>query len=325
MEKIAEVDSAEESEQIVSFAPYDVDGRVQLDPHRLGMAIAHVSAQAGSLADAQIQLQYRQTQQIYQQQQYVENRVEHVRAEVNARNEELAHLVRQTQLNPEQIDNHFSTRIAAAMDEAQREAAVKFSTNMRLRVDLVLKEEATVNSELPTKELLGTYFEHHATQTKAAIAAEADQSTKRIEARLTKFEQLVTMQMDNATKLAEKKARVAVRRHLTHQNVELDALKTSLLKAIADWEEKAVARAGVGAKVLVDELVTKQLADAAMLEMSSADATAALVSLIAPTETLRDTPVFQPWNLTSELSMIYAVTRKWIRRSIIECDLIHGT
>ncbi|KAG1707172.1 hypothetical protein DVH05_026368 [Phytophthora capsici] len=122
MEKIAEA-NAKETTQIVSFTPYNVEVGVHSDSHCLNAAIAGTASYARTQTDAQIRHYYQQRQQILQQQAYVANRVQHVRAEVNARNAEIARFIRQNSVDPAAIDNHINIKLHAALDEAREATA----------------------------------------------------------------------------------------------------------------------------------------------------------------------------------------------------------
>ncbi|EGZ21183.1 hypothetical protein PHYSODRAFT_403936, partial [Phytophthora sojae] len=71
-----------------------------IDSWRLGMAIAHVSVQTNVLADQHELLQLRQDQQAHEQQYYVDTSVQYLRAEAEARSNELASVIFQTRADP---------------------------------------------------------------------------------------------------------------------------------------------------------------------------------------------------------------------------------
>ncbi|KAG1707368.1 hypothetical protein DVH05_026559 [Phytophthora capsici] len=129
----------------------------------------------------------------------------------------------------------------------------------------VVKAEAAENTEEREKELLGAYFKRHAAQTKAVIAIDAENSEKRLAYRLRTFEEQINSRVKWLPNKLRKRHELLYAATFANENLGLDDLKESLLRAIAEAEEKEVAQVEADAKKMLKELVTRQLEDAAML------------------------------------------------------------
>ncbi|ETO66357.1 hypothetical protein F444_16484 [Phytophthora nicotianae P1976] len=113
---------------------YGEDSRAGVTKRRIGMAIAHVSAQAQDIAECQRQLHASQQFQAQQQQLYTESRFQQARDEAEQRSLVLAEMIRKTQIDHMAIEQHVNAQlqsaIAAANDvaEAQARAVVEAHT-----------------------------------------------------------------------------------------------------------------------------------------------------------------------------------------------------
>ncbi|KAG1709306.1 hypothetical protein DVH05_019949 [Phytophthora capsici] len=94
----------------------------QVDDERLGMALAHVSAQANSVAEHQVELQHRQSRFEEVQQRFVEQRVAAVREEAEARNNALVLAIEQTYSDPSTLELRVDGRIEDVLQQLQHGA-----------------------------------------------------------------------------------------------------------------------------------------------------------------------------------------------------------
>eukprot|EP00644_Phytophthora_capsici_P002525 jgi/Phyca11/72969/gw1.11.670.1 len=76
----------------------------QVDGERLGMALAHASAQANCIAEHQVEHQYRQSRYEEEQQRFVEQWVAAAREEAEARNNALVLAIQQTYDDPSTLE-----------------------------------------------------------------------------------------------------------------------------------------------------------------------------------------------------------------------------
>ncbi|RLN21181.1 hypothetical protein BBJ28_00020234 [Nothophytophthora sp. Chile5] len=91
----------------------------RVDGERLGMALAHVSAQAYNIAERQAELQQRQARHEEEQQRFVEQRGAAAREETEARNNVLVLSIQQTYGDPSVLELRVDERIQAVLKQLQ--------------------------------------------------------------------------------------------------------------------------------------------------------------------------------------------------------------
>ncbi|KAG1710325.1 hypothetical protein DVH05_017329 [Phytophthora capsici] len=94
----------------------------RVDGERLGRALAHVSAQANSIAEHQAELQHRQSRHEEEQQRFVEQRVAAAREEADARCNALVLAIQQTYGDPMALEHRVDARIQDVLQQLQHGA-----------------------------------------------------------------------------------------------------------------------------------------------------------------------------------------------------------
>ncbi|KAG1692059.1 hypothetical protein DVH05_025867 [Phytophthora capsici] len=91
----------------------------QVDGERLGMALAHASAQANCIAEHQVEHQHRQSRYEEEQQRFVEQWVAAAREEAEARNNALVLAIQQTYDDPSTLELRVDARIQDILQQLQ--------------------------------------------------------------------------------------------------------------------------------------------------------------------------------------------------------------
>ncbi|GMF65087.1 unnamed protein product [Phytophthora lilii] len=155
-----------------SVAPIiELPERFSVTNERLGMALAHVSAQANRLAEVHAALTDRQAEQETRQRQFVEERVAQARLEAEKRTQELVRAINEAYGDPTSLERRVDDRIqgvlatlqensltqARAVAEAQvaQQEAVRRAMEDRINTALTeVQERAPLRAEQAVQTLV---------------------------------------------------------------------------------------------------------------------------------------------------------------------------
>ncbi|KAG1693471.1 hypothetical protein DVH05_023555 [Phytophthora capsici] len=118
-----------------------------IDGKRLGMAIAHVSAQTNSIAEHQAELRRRQSLYEEEQQRFIEQRVSAAREEAEARNNALVLAIKQTYGDPSTLELRVDARIQDILQQLQHGAQEQAEHLLRLTPLIKLRSISSWSSE----------------------------------------------------------------------------------------------------------------------------------------------------------------------------------
>ncbi|KAF4131756.1 hypothetical protein GN958_ATG19050 [Phytophthora infestans] len=251
---------------------YDKESRADVSNHRLGMAIAHVSAQALDIAECQLQVHTSQQLQTQQLQLYTESRVQQARDEAEQRTLALAEMIRSTQIDPTAIKQHVNTQlqsaIAATNDVAQAQARSTVEAHAVHQAHVAdvrmtetfqrLQEQLYASMEQCIQDVLKAHVEQVSAEIRLTMAAQCREILKGVEEQINAIKTDTTTAMEQTKTAAEKKAKSIVRRHYTEENAGHEKIEARRLQSFEDYKQTTVATALLRVDELIRAFVSQQ-------------------------------------------------------------------
>ncbi|RLN89900.1 hypothetical protein BBJ28_00026493, partial [Nothophytophthora sp. Chile5] len=190
---------------------YSVDGE------RLGMALAHVSAQVNHIAETQTGLQECQYRHEQEQHRFVEERVAAARLEAEARNNALVLAIRQTYGDPTTLELRMDARIQSVLAQLQ-EAAQQ-------------QARAVAEEQLADQAAAQQLVEHRMNEALHAVQAQIDMRTEE------RINGLIAGMRQHQDTTAHELRQAAQERTNLLQNLDLASNRTQ--QVVQDAEEAA--------------------------------------------------------------------------------------
>ncbi|KAF4143115.1 hypothetical protein GN958_ATG07694 [Phytophthora infestans] len=251
---------------------YDEESRANVSNHRLGMAIAHVSAQAQDIAECQLQLLTSQQLQAQQQQLYTESRVQQARDEAEQRTLALAEMIRSTQIDPTAIEQHVNTQlqsaIAAANDVAQAQARATVEAHavhqahvadVRMTETLQrLQEQLYASMEQCVQDVLKAHVEQVSAEIRLTMAAQCREILKGVEEQINAVVDGYYNSDEADKNCCGKESQVDWSTSLRRGNAAHEKIEARLLQSFEDYKQTTVATALLRVDELLRAFVSQQ-------------------------------------------------------------------